>query len=76
VPLFGNQPGSRFVTVGINPSSGELLTDQGVELDGPRRVSRPGEGGVTDPAADLSDDQVAAVYQRCLDYFNDTTVAY
>ncbi|MFZ2272325.1 RNA polymerase sigma factor [Corynebacterium variabile] len=77
VPFFGNQPGARVATVGINPSSRELLTDQGVELDGPRRRFETRQSlGLSDPAAELSDDQVAAVYQRCLHYFNDTTVAY
>ena len=77
VPFFGNQPGARVATLGINPSSRELLTDQGVELDGPRRRFETRRSlGLPDPAAELTDDQVAAVYQRCLDYFNDTSVAY
>lgn len=77
VPFFGNQPGARVATVGINPSSRELMNDKGVELDGPRRRFETRRSlGLTDAAAELSDDQVAAVYQRCLNYFNDTTVAY
>lgn len=76
VPFFGNQPTARVATVGINPSSREFATDQGVELDGPRRRFETRASLGVAPDEELSDDHVAAIYQRCLSYFEDTSVAY
>lgn len=77
VPFFGNQPEAQLATVGINPSRIEFQTSRSrIELDGPSRRFETLKSLGINSNAEADDAQVAAIYERCIKYFDDTSVAY
>lgn len=70
VVFFGNQPGARVATLGINPSSGEFA-DRGQLLDGERRRFETLDSLGIESVADAEDSHVEAIYRRCVNYFRD-----
>lgn len=70
VVFFGNQPGARVATLGINPSRGEFAVNAQM-LDGDRRRFETLDSLGIESVAEAEDSHVEAIYRRCVNYFRD-----